>query len=148
MDMREDCKKYRKNQTQEQKDIKLKKNKRRIDLCIAFGICRYCQKRDVEKPHTYCSICLAKRKNKITSSLESQGILPRYLRTEFGLCYNCGKNPIVKDKKVCSECLPIKQEAIRKCMKVTAEKGNENHIWRKLDTVMYNWNKKGEDYEQ
>lgn len=133
IDQREKQKKYRKNRTQEQKEKANKNSKRRVDLCIAFGVCRNCQKRDVQKPHTYCSICLAKRRNRRKSKLENQGILSRELRTELGLCSVCGKNLAMKDKKVCSECYPAKLKAMNKCRAITAETGNANHIWRKLN---------------
>lgn len=139
MDEREKAVELRKNMKTEIKYKQAQHRKRKLDLCIAFGICRSCQKRDILKGHTMCEICLAKKRNKYISEIENKGIIPRYMRVEMGLCYVCGKNPIVKNKKVFADCLKSKQEAIRICQLKT---DNSNHIWKKDDTVMCKYKRK------
>lgn len=142
MDEREKAAYYRQNIKPENKQKQAQRRKRRLDLCVAFGVCRGCQKRDVLTGHSYCEICLAKKRNKHISEINEKDIIPRYMRAELGLCYVCGKNLIVKDKRVCSDCLKTKQQAIKKCQEAT---NNSNHIWRKKDTVMYSYGKKHDE---
>ena len=139
MDKREEAVYQREKMKTETKYKNAQHRKRKLDLCIAFGVCRICQKRDILQGHTHCPICLAKKRNKHISDIEEKGIIPRYMRAELGVCYVCGKNPIVKNKRVCEECLIIKQESIKKCRELT---DNTNHIWKKDDKVMYEYKRK------
>ena len=111
--------------------------KRKRELCIAFGVCRDCFKRDVKvgKMCLECYVKQVKRNNKRKN-------IPREKRINLGLCYFCG-DKVIEGKKVCEKHYKVMCNNLSK-----ADKDNSTHIWRKLKDAEVKkvlWNK--EKYE-
>lgn len=129
---KERCEKTRSEASKEQRR---KYVKRKRNLCIAFGICRECFKREV-KVGLKCIECHAKEINR---NKKRRTEIPREIRPELKMCYFCGE-PVKKGKKVCEKHYNI-------CCKNIAKgygKDNSNHYWRKVETASvkkYKWEK-------
>lgn len=69
------------------------------------GLCRGCRHRKVAEGHTYCSFCLAKKreKSKEYRRKKDKAGLERSERPNYGFCYTCG-NPLNREGRVCKKC--------------------------------------------
>ena len=95
------------------------------DLCIAFGICRECLKREVTEGKLRCGRCITKQKVRY----ENKTPLKREDRTRLGLCYFCGERA-VDGKKTCLKHYKVVSDNLKK-----SERKNEIHPWRKQDRM-------------
>lgn len=97
-----DCKKWQSKQGGSseyyKKDIAKLKEK---------GLCRSCRRRSVEQGHTYCPICLEKKREKSrlyrARTKDKKCEISRSERPSYGLCYTCGEK-IDRDGRVCKKC--------------------------------------------
>ena len=107
--------------TEDQYKKRLAYNKRKRELCVAFGLCRDCLKRDAVKGK-FCLECYlkAQRRNK----KKREGDVIRSERVEYGLCYFCGK-PVIEGKKTCPDCYDSRKLSILK-----NKHNNTQHSWR------------------
>ena len=112
---------YYNKMTEDQYKKRLAYNKRKRELCVAFGLCRDCLKRDAVKGK-FCLECYlkAQRRNK----KKSEGDVIRSERVEYGLCYFCGK-PVLEGKKTCPDCYNNRKLSILK-----NKHNNTQHSWR------------------
>ena len=127
---KERCERSRSEASREQRR---KYIKRKRELCIAFGVCRECFKRDV-KVRNKCLECYVKQVKRNKAKVN----IPRERRIGLGLCYFCG-NEVIEGKKVCEKHYKIIYNNLSK-----ANKDNSNHIWRKLKNAEVKkvlWNK-------
>ena len=99
------------------------------------NICIDCYKRQRADGHIYCSICLAKRRErqKQKEREKRQDFLERSERPAYGLCYCCGK-PLDRDGKLCKTC------AERVSQNLPEKKGGSCY-WRFDNRIAFN--KKG-----
>lgn len=69
------------------------------------GLCRSCRKRKAEEGHTYCSICLAKHRERGRTyrRKKEKTEIDRSERPNYGLCYICGQ-PIDREGRICVKC--------------------------------------------
>ena len=111
---------YHNKMTEDQYKRKIAYNKRKRELCVAFGLCRDCLKRDAVKGK-FCLECYIKytRRNK----KKSEAAISRTLRVEYGLCYFCGKE-VKPGKKTCPDCYNN-----RKITMLKNKFDNINHVW-------------------
>ena len=114
---------YHNRMTNEQKERRRIRNNRRRNLCIAFGICRNCLKKDATNGQ-FCLECYLKNRARNEKAREKRQLISRSERIANGQCYFCGK-PVTTGKKTCSECLSIRQQAIN-----IHKFNNQNHNWR------------------
>lgn len=96
------------------------------DRLNALGICRCCRKRPRAKDRTYCSVCIAKRKE-----IYRKKHPRRTERHEYGLCYRCGKQ-LDREGTLCVSCSETSVNNLQK-----GERNNANHIWRKDNMVTF-----------
>lgn len=89
-------------------------NKRKADLCVAFGICTCCKKSDAESGKRLCKECndrVLKRERENRAKLRginlndvpSNKTLQEY-KYENNLCLDCGKPLVDTKNKYCNEC--------------------------------------------
>ncbi len=111
---------YYTKMTEDQYKRRIAYNKRKRELCITFGLCRDCMKRDAVKGK-FCLECYVKytRRNK----KKSEASISRTLRVEYGLCYFCGKE-VKNGKKTCPDCYNN-----RKITMLKNKFDNINHKW-------------------
>ncbi|HSQ89769.1 hypothetical protein, partial [Romboutsia sp.] len=83
-------------------------NKRKKDLCDAFGVCTTCMKRDKHKVKL-CIECYTKRKEKE----KQKGVIPKSERMDKDICLMCNE-PVVEGKYYCEKHLGILQKNIAK----------------------------------
>ncbi|MGL5713502.1 MAG: hypothetical protein ACRCX2_10825 [Paraclostridium sp.] len=120
--------KQNKKISKDKKDVALKRNKRKKDLCVAFGVCRNCQKKDVKRGQL-CLECWLKNKNKRQAKKTD---INRSDRHEYGLCFICGK-PVHKEYKLCKEHL----NQARSNLCIARSKNTTNtHIWKRQDNAI------------
>ena len=96
---------------------------RKRDLCIAFGLCRECLKREVIEGKKRCVRCTNNQKVRYANKTP----LKRQDRTRLGMCYFCGEKA-VEGKKTCKTHFTIMSNNL-KCW----ERNNQDHPWRKED---------------
>lgn len=82
--------------------------KRKKDLCVAFGVCVNCQKRNATHGQV-CEVCKSKRDAKALNKSK------RMLRHYLGTCTICG-NERVDGYRVCQRCLNVRRENIKKAL--------------------------------
>jgi hypothetical protein len=123
---KERCEKTRSEKSKEQRR---KYIKRKRDLCIAFGICRECLKREA-KIGNKCLECHVKE-IKRNRNRTIQKTVPRSLRVEVGLCYICGQK-VLEGKKLCEKHYKI---ACKNIEKGRNSVNLQEHYWRKLDSA-------------
>lgn len=102
--------------------------KRKRELCIAFGICRECMCK-IATNGNYCLECYLK--NKKRSKRKRNGV-PRAERVSFGLCYFCGE-PAEKGFKTCRYHHLIMANNV----KHTNYNDNKYHIWRQQNKLIF-----------
>ena len=95
------------------------------DLCVAFGICRECLKREVAEGKLRCNRCITKQKVRYANKTS----LKREDRTALGLCYFCGEEAL-EGKKTCHKHYKMVSDNLKKW-----ERNNEEHPWRTMDRV-------------
>lgn len=108
------------------KERKAKYNKRKKELCDAFGICTTCCAREKYKGKQ-CIHCYLKRKRKYKEKMLKEGNIPRELWDEFERCMICGAER-AEGSKLCEKHLETARtnaEIARKSIDKT------NHIWRR-----------------
>ena len=111
-------------------------NKRKKELCDAFGICTTCMKRD--KYHgKQCIECYLKRKKKYKQQTSQSDKLPRELWSEFERCMICGGER-AEGSKLCKTHLEI---ARRNAEIARGHIDRENHLWRKDADSSINYTK-------
>ena len=113
-----------KSRSEKSKEQRRRYVKRKRDLCIAFGVCRECFKRD-KKVGKMCLECHVKS----TKRNKAKRNIPREKRANIGLCYFCAEDAI-DGKKVCEKHYKIVCSNLSK-----AHRDNSNHIWRKLKSA-------------
>lgn len=113
---------YYNKMTEDQYKRRLAYNRRKRELCIAFGLCRDCLKRDAVKGK-FCLECYLKAQRRRMKKRE--GSIARTERIEYGLCYFCGK-PVLEGKKTCPDCYNNR----RVIMIENAISDNTHHVWR------------------
>ncbi len=106
-------------------------NRRRYDLCVAFGVCTKCAKRDVSEGHTICNVCLAKMRIKKEKKRRKNGILPKGFYTPT-ICENCHKEKPDDGRKLCPACY---KQACTAIALGRSKANNQNHIWRRKNEV-------------
>lgn len=69
------------------------------------GLCRNCRHRKVAEGHTYCPICLAKKREKGREYRRKKDKVgtERSERPNYGFCYTCGDS-LDRDGRVCKKC--------------------------------------------
>lgn len=108
------------------KERKAKYNKRKKELCDAFGICTSCMKAEKYKGKQ-CINCYLKRKRKYKEKMLQQGNIPKELWDELGRCMICGGER-AKDSKLCDKHLAT----LRNNASIAREHiDRTNHIWRR-----------------
>ena len=93
------------------------------------NLCRGCRKRQRAVGHTYCEICLAKKRaesREIRNRTKNNGI-SRSERPNYGLCYTCG-GKLDRNGRVCAKCAS-------KMTKNLPKKG-DNKIWREDNRIL------------
>jgi hypothetical protein len=98
--------------------------KRKRELCVAFGVCRECLKRDA-KAGKRCVDCSIKTKKRY----REKGILPRSVRVELGLCYFCGEKAMT-GWKTCEKHKKTMGDNLK-----SWDRDNTNHPWRKIQSA-------------
>lgn len=107
------------------KERKLKYNKRKKELCDAFGICTTCMKREKYKGKQ-CIHCYLKRKRKYKEQILELDKLPRELWGEFERCMICGGER-AEGSKLCEKHLKIARANAENARRYVDTK---NHKWR------------------
>lgn len=97
--------------------------KKSMEELKKLGLCRSCRKRNVEKGHTYCSTCLAKKRERSHGKVD----IPRNERPSYGLCYICGRS-LNGNKKICPQC----SEKMTKNL----PKMGDNIYWRRQNRLL------------
>lgn len=93
------------------------------------GICRGCRKRKVAAGHTYCPICLAKKREQgRTYRRKKDNAIDRSERPNYGLCYTCGE-PLDRDGRICMRCADI--------MKNNLPEHKDNLAWRNENKLIF-----------
>lgn len=116
------------------KERKAKYNKRKKELCDAFGVCTTCMKADKYKGKQ-CISCYLKRKRKYKDRIIEQDKLPRELWDEFDRCMICGGER-AEGSKLCKTHLEVARRNASNARKYIDIK---NHKWRKeiSSSVLY-----------
>lgn len=109
------------------KERKKAYNKRKRDLCDAFGICTVCMKREKYKGKR-CIECYLKGKKRYKEQQLDAGKIPKNLWSEFGLCLICGQ-PRAEGHKMCEKHLKIYRKNAQNARKYIDK---EHHIWREV----------------
>lgn len=102
-------------------------NKRKKELCDAFGICTTCMKKEKYKGKR-CIECYVKSKRKYRERQLDTGKLPRNLWNEFDLCSVCGQ-PSYKDSKLCKKHLEVARKQASNARQYI---DRENHKWKQI----------------
>lgn len=113
--------------TENSREQRRKYIKRKRDICVAFGICRECLKRNA-KVGLKCVECHAKELQRRERNRKE---VKRNIRVELGLCYFCG-NPVIEGYKTCNKHLQLQGSKFRKWHIENGD--NSNHIWRKIQS--------------
>ena len=97
------------------------------------GLCRSCRKRKVKEGHTYCSICLAKKREqgKEYRRKKDKIGLERSERPNYGFCYTCGE-PLGREGRICKKCAEI--------MTNNLPEKSDNLSWRKDNKLIFKSN--------
>lgn len=102
-------------------------NKRKRELCDAFGVCTTCMKKDKYKGKR-CIECYLKAKKKYKEKQLDAGKIPRNLWEEFELCAICGQ-PRQEGSKLCKTHLEIARKNAQNARRFV---DRENHPWEKI----------------
>lgn len=108
------------------KERKKQYNKRKKELCDAFGICTTCMKRKKFKGKQ-CIHCYMKRHKEYRDSISSSDKLPKELWVEFDKCMVCGEDR-VEGHKLCAKHLEV---ARNNAATARSFINREDHIWKK-----------------
>lgn len=94
------------------------------------GLCRGCRKRKATDGHTYCSICLAKKREQGKEDRRKKDKigLERSERPNYGFCYTCGK-PLDREGRVCKGCAEV--------MTANLPKDRDNSAWRNDNKLIF-----------
>lgn len=95
----------------ESKERKKERLRRRRDLLYAFGVCITCGKHDAAEGSHTCGICLCKAREKRAQKRRKAGIAPRDSYTKEGICFFCDK-PVVTGKKTCERHYEVLKKSI------------------------------------
>lgn len=114
---------YHNKMTEDQYKRRLAYNKRKRELCVAFGVCRNCLKKDATNGK-FCLECYIKSQRSNAKRRECE--IKRADRVEYGLCYFCGE-PVVEGKKTCPKCYENRKNGI-----LRNKYDNKNHNWRRV----------------
>lgn len=124
------------------RDLKLaaERMKRRADRLKALGLCRECGVRAAEEGHTRCRLCLDRNCLKT-----KQRNAAKRIRKPDGVCRRRGcENPVVPGKKTCAEHY---QEMVAHAARMREHNDNSDHIWRRMDDVIFGGKRHGADTE-
>ena len=79
--------------------------KKDIAILKEKGLCRSCRKKQVKEGHTYCEVCLIKKRERAREyrAKNTNSGISRSERPSYGLCYFCG-DKIDREGKVCVSC--------------------------------------------
>lgn len=94
------------------KERKAAYNKRKRELCDAFGICTTCCTREKYKGQK-CKECYTKSKEKYSQKQKEKGIVPRGERLDKDLCYICG-DTVEEGYTLCKKHLDLARERLAK----------------------------------
>lgn len=120
-----------KSRSPQSKEQRNRYQKRKRDICIAFGVCTVCKKRDAYAGGHVCKTCKEKAALKHRNKLE--GVV-RYERTSSGLCYFCGE-PALPGKKTCQKHYDIRCKSIEKA-RASSEKSREEASKRRKELYL------------
>ena len=112
---------YHNKMSKEQYNRRLAYNKRKRELCVTFGLCRDCLKRDAVKGK-FCLECYVKYTKRNAKKRNDE--IPRAHRVSQGRCYFCGEQ-VLDGKKTCPTCYSAKKANMLK-----NKFNNLNHTWR------------------
>lgn len=101
------------------KERKATYQKRKRELCDAFGVCTTCFKND-KYIGQQCKECYDKRHRKYKEKQKEKGVVPLYERLDMDLCYICGE-PVVEGSTLCEKHLNIAKNNIAKGRKKLSE---------------------------
>ena len=107
------------------KERKAKYNKRKKELCDAFGVCTTCMTKDKFKGKQ-CIDCYLKRKRKYKENISQSDKLPKELWNEFDRCMICGGER-AEGSKLCKKHLEVARANATNARKYI---DRENHLWR------------------
>lgn len=95
-----------KNQDPEKvREWQRKKYEKRMKYLKENNLCRSCGKRQNAEGHTYCSMCLIKKRDKAREArCDKTNSVPRSERSHYGLCYICGHKLDEKTSSICTYC--------------------------------------------
>ena len=110
--------------TEESKEQRKKYIKRKRELCVAFGICRECLKKET-KVGQKCLECYVKE---VKRNEAKRTKVKKNMRVELGLCYFCGQ-PTEDGHKTCKKHHIIMANNLSK-----ASRDNSGHYWRKIQS--------------
>lgn len=104
------------------KDIKILKEK---------GLCRSCRKKKVKEGHTYCEICLIKKRERarIYRRKKDKLGIDRNERPNYGFCYICAEE-LDRDGRICKKC----SERATSNLPET----RDNKYWREQNKIIFN----------
>lgn len=97
------------------------------------GLCRGCRKRKVAEGHTYCPICLAKKREqgKEYRRKKDKIGLERSERPNYGFCCTCGES-LDREGRICKKCAEI--------MTKNLPKKSDNLAWREDNKLIFKSN--------
>ena len=104
--------------------------KKDIAMLKENGLCRSCRKKPVKEGHTYCEVCLIKKRERgreYRAKKKNDGI-NRSERPNYGLCYFCG-DKIDRDGRCCRNCA---EKATKNLPRI-----NKNEIWRRDNILVF-----------
>lgn len=106
--------------------------KKLYDLCVAFGVCVDCGKRNAAPGYVRCGECLIRRRRKSEEKRRKAGIFPR--DSYSNLCAICNKKTPLNGQKLCKECY---EKSLQSLAKANAARDKENHIWRNENRITF-----------
>lgn len=86
----------------ENKKRNAEKNRKKKDLCIAFGVCITCKRRDAVHGKTRCQECIISDNKRKEEKRREKGVLPRHMFGNGTYCLKCGKPVEIKGNKQCN----------------------------------------------
>lgn len=109
----------RSRESKEQRKLYLKKKR---ELCVTFGICRECLKREA----TIGKKCLECHVKEVKRNEAKRTEVKKNMRVELGLCYFCGQLS-ENGYKTCEKHHKIMANNFSKW-----DRNNNNHYWRQI----------------
>lgn len=105
--------------------------KRKYDICLAFGWCTQCQKRDALQGKTKCGICMSAHLKREEKKRRAKGIIPMHMMGNGEYCSTCAKPVEIKGEKMCNKC---RERAVYNLKKGCEDKRNTRK-WKKIPAI-------------